>query len=73
MHVDWCGCSACPRLHADVQAILSQHAMHAHIKDFKHKTTSSASNLSMFFLQQSIPMNPMISKVLADGYAWVSA
>jgi hypothetical protein len=63
----------CPRLHADVQAILSQHAVHAHIKDFKHKTTSSASNLSMFFLQQSMPMNPMIRKVLADGYAWVSA
>jgi hypothetical protein len=23
-------------MHADVQAILSQHAMHAHTKDFKH-------------------------------------
>ena len=28
----------------DGSAILSQHAMHAHTKDFKHKTTSSACN-----------------------------
>jgi hypothetical protein len=35
-------------MHADVQAILSQHAMHAHTKDFKHKNHSISKHLEHF-------------------------